>query len=153
MPRGSDMIAATAIKPIRTVADYRHALGLIDEIVLMDAAERDHDTLDVLAVLVHQYEEEHYPVDPPDPIDAILFRLDQQGLTRADLARFLGSRARVSEVLSRKRPLSVAMMRSLHQELGVPADILLRGAQLKASRRHVRPSKHASKRRRQTSVG
>jgi HTH-type transcriptional regulator/antitoxin HigA len=80
----------------------------------------------VLATLVDAYEAEHHPIDPPDPIEAIKFRMEQQGLTRKDLERLLGTRTRVSEVLNRKRNLSIAMIRRLHAELGISAEVLIR---------------------------
>jgi HTH-type transcriptional regulator/antitoxin HigA len=84
------------------------------------------DRLDILATLVDAYEARVLPMDPPDPIAAILFRMEQQGLSRKDLEPFIGSRARVSEVLNRKRGLSLDMVRRLHAGLGIPADILIR---------------------------
>jgi HTH-type transcriptional regulator/antitoxin HigA len=83
----------------------------------------------VLATLIDAYEAERDPVDPPDPIEAIRFRMEQQGLTRKDLEAILGTRTRVSEVLNRKRGLSIAMIRRLHAELGIPAEVLIRPAQ------------------------
>jgi HTH-type transcriptional regulator / antitoxin HigA len=84
------------------------------------------DRLDVLATLIEAYEAEHHPMDPPDPIEAIKFRMEQQGLTRKDLERLLGTRTRLSEVLNRKRSLSIAMIRRLHEELGISAEVLIR---------------------------
>ena len=84
------------------------------------------DRLDVLATLSEAYEAEHHSMDPPDPIEAIKFRMEQQGLTRKDLERLLGTRTRVSEVLNRKRSLSIAMIRRLHEELGISAEVLIR---------------------------
>ncbi len=84
------------------------------------------DRLDVLATLIEAYEAEHYPMDPPDPIEAIKFRMEQQALTRKDLEKILGTRTRVSEVLNRKRGLSINMIRALHQKLGISADVLIR---------------------------
>ena len=84
------------------------------------------DRLDVLATLIDAYEARHHPIDPPDPIEAIRFRMEQQGLTRRDLEPLIGSRARVTEVLNRKRSLSIAMIRRLHTELGISADVLIR---------------------------
>jgi HTH-type transcriptional regulator/antitoxin HigA len=114
------------LKPIRTKAAYRKALKEIS--LLLDAPPGSHeaDILEVLSILVEAYEEEHHPVDPPDPIEAIKFRLEQQGLTRRNLEPYIGSRARVSEVLNRKRPLSVEMIRQLHKGLGIPAEVLIR---------------------------
>jgi HTH-type transcriptional regulator/antitoxin HigA len=82
--------------------------------------------MDILATLIDAYESEHYPMDPPDPIEAIKFRMEQQGLTRKDLEKVLGTRMRVSEVLNRKRGLSINMIRRLHEKLGISADVLIR---------------------------
>jgi HTH-type transcriptional regulator/antitoxin HigA len=114
------------IKPIKTRMDYDAALSEIER--LMDAAPGTPagDRLDVLATLVQAYEDEHWPMEPPDPIDAILFRMEQQGLTRRDLEPYIGGRGHVSEVLNRKRPLTMAMIRRLHAGLGIPAEILIR---------------------------
>ena len=84
------------------------------------------DRLDVLATLVDAYEAEHYPMDPPDPVEAIKFRMEQQGLTRRDLEEIIGTRTRIAEVLNRKRGLSIAMIRRLHERLGISADVLIR---------------------------
>ena len=84
------------------------------------------DRLDVLATLIDAYEAEHYPMDPPDPIEAIEFRMEQKGLTRKDLAKILGTRTRVSEVLNRRRNLSIGMIRQLHEKLGISAEVLIR---------------------------
>ncbi len=87
------------------------------------------DRLDVLATLIDAYEAQHDPIDPPDPIAAIRFRMEQQGLTRKDLERILGTRTRVSEVPNRKRGLSIGMIRRLHAELGISAEVLIRPTQ------------------------
>ena len=84
------------------------------------------DRLDVLATLIDAYENEHYPIDPPDPIEAIKFRMEQQGLTRKDLEGILGSRTRIAEVLNRRRGLSINMIRRLHDKLGISAEVLIR---------------------------
>jgi HTH-type transcriptional regulator/antitoxin HigA len=84
------------------------------------------DRLDVLATLIDAYEAQHEPMDRPDPIEAIQFRMEQQGLTRKDLEPLLGTRTRVSEVLNRKRALSIGMIRRLHAKLGIAADVLIR---------------------------
>jgi HTH-type transcriptional regulator/antitoxin HigA len=114
------------LRPIRTKADYKAALKTIS--TLLDAPEgsKEAGMLEVLSVLVEAYEEDHHPIAPPDPIEAIKFRMEQNGLTRRDLEPYLGSRARVSEVLNRKRPLSVEMIRRLNAGLGIPAEILIR---------------------------
>jgi HTH-type transcriptional regulator/antitoxin HigA len=91
------------------------------------------DRLDVLATLIDAYEARHYPMDPPDPIEAIQFRMEQLGLTRKDLEPLIGTRARVAEVMNRKRSLSIDMIRSLHQHLGISADVLIRPARENAA--------------------
>jgi HTH-type transcriptional regulator / antitoxin HigA len=113
------------IRPIRTKRDYERALRRIE--ALMDAApgSDEGDELEVLATLVDVYEEKHFPVSAADPVEAILFRMDQQGLERKDLEPFIGSRHRVSEVLNRKRGLSLDMIRRLHAGLGIPLQVLV----------------------------
>ena len=116
------------IKPIRTEADNRAALAEISKLMARDPAMGTPvgDRLDVLVTLVQAYEARHYPLDAPDPIAAIKFRMDQQGLTPRDLEPMIGSRARVSEVLGGKRALSMAMVWRLHKGLGIPAQCLIR---------------------------
>jgi HTH-type transcriptional regulator / antitoxin HigA len=114
------------IRPIRTEADYEASLSEMERLWGAGLGTPEGDRLDVLATLVDAYETAHFPIDPPDPIDAITFRMEQQGLTRQDLEPMIGSRARVTEVLNRKRSLSIAMIRRLHEQLGIPADILIR---------------------------
>lgn len=116
----------TELKPIRSEADHEAALAEIERLWGAKAETPEGDRLDILATLIDAYEAEHHPIDPPDPIEAIRFRMEQQGLTRDDLERVLGSRVRVSEVLNRKRGLSIAMIRRLHEALGIPADVLIR---------------------------
>lgn len=113
------------IKPIRTEADYQAALARIDE--LMDAApgSREGEELNILADLVELYETRHVPMGYPSPIAAIEFRMDQAGLSPRDLVPFIGSRAKVSEVLSGKLTLTMPMARALHEHLGIPAEVLL----------------------------
>ena len=113
------------IKPIKTDADYQAALEEIEK--LFDAAPDtpEGDRLEVLVTLVEAFEEKHYSILKPDPIEAILYYMESRGLTRRDLQSFIGSRARVSEVLNRKRPLTMQMIRNLHKGLGIPAEILI----------------------------
>jgi HTH-type transcriptional regulator / antitoxin HigA len=115
----------STIRAIRTEADYQAALARID--ALMDAAfgTPDGDELDVLTDLVELYEARHVPMGYPSPVEAIRFRMEQGGLSPRDLVPFLGSRAKVSEILSGKRPLTMQMARALHANLGIPADVLL----------------------------
>jgi HTH-type transcriptional regulator/antitoxin HigA len=117
------------IRPIKTDADYRSALRRIDE--LMDAtADSDQGAeLDVIATLVDAYENARFPIEAPNPVDAILFRVEQLGLTRKDLEPYLGSRSRVSEVLNRKRELSLGQIRKLHAGLSIPYESLLGDAE------------------------
>lgn len=117
---------ATEVKPIRTEADYERAMREVKRLWGAKLGTPDGDRLDVLATLIDAYESEHFPIDPPDPIEAIRFRMEQHGLTRKDLEPMIGSRTRVSEVLSRKRNLSIAMIRRLHEGLGIAADVLIR---------------------------
>ena len=114
-----------AIKPIRTEEDLERALARIDEIFDAEAGTPESDELDLLSDLVELYESKKVPMGYPDPIAAIEFRMDQAGLSQRDLIPFIGSRAKVSEVLSGKRAITMSMARALHQHLGIPADVLL----------------------------
>jgi HTH-type transcriptional regulator / antitoxin HigA len=124
---------ATEIKPIRTKRDYEAALREIERLWGAKAGTAEGDRLDVLATLVDAYEAEHYPMDPPDPIEAIKFRMEQQGLTRRDLEEMIGTRTRIAEVLNRKRGLSIAMIRRLHERLGISAEVLIRPSRKRAA--------------------
>ena len=114
------------IRPIRTKADYRRTLKEIER--LMDAAPKSQkgERLDVLVTLVEAYERKHFPLDLPDPVEAIRFRMEQMGLSPKDLEPIIGRRNRVYEVLNRKRPLTMKMAWRLHRELGIPAECLIR---------------------------
>lgn len=114
------------IKPIRTKADYRAALKAVES--LMDAKARTPrgDRLDVLVTLIEGYERQHFPMDLPDAVEAIKFRMEQQGLTPKDLEPLIGRSNRVYEVLSRRRGLTLAMIQKLHAGLGIPAESLLK---------------------------
>jgi HTH-type transcriptional regulator/antitoxin HigA len=114
------------LRPIRTQADYELALKQAEQLWGAQTGTPEGDRLDVLATLIDAYEAKAFPIDPPDPIEALQFRMESLGLTRRDLEPILGTRNRVSEVLNRKRPLSLAMIRRLHEALGIPADILIR---------------------------
>jgi HTH-type transcriptional regulator/antitoxin HigA len=121
-----------AIKPIRTEADYERALGDIE--ALMDArpGTSEGDELEVLATLVEAYEAEHHAIEAPDPIALVEFVMEQRGLERSDLEPMIGTRGRVSEILSRKRPLTLSMIRRLHEGLSLPTDVLVRDYALRA---------------------
>lgn len=121
------------IRPIRTEDDYRQALAEAAGVMNAAAGTRDGDRLDVLATLIEAYEASRYPVDAPDPISAILFMMEQKGLTRRDLEPAIGGRGRVSEVLNRKRALTLPMIRALSDLLQLPADVLVREYPLSAA--------------------
>jgi HTH-type transcriptional regulator/antitoxin HigA len=121
------------IKPIRTKRDYEAALKDVERLWGAKGGTRDGDRLDVLATLIDAYESEHYPFDPPDPIEAIKFRMEQQGLTRRDLEAIVGTRTRIAEILNRKRGLSIAMIRRLHERLGISAEVLIRPSRKNAA--------------------
>ena len=110
---------------IKTRQEYRAALQRAEELMDARPGTAEGDELELLAALIELYEEKHAPVPPPDPIEAIRFRMEQEGLRPQDLVPLLGSRSRLSEVLNGRRPLTLAMIRRLHQGLGVPADVLL----------------------------
>jgi HTH-type transcriptional regulator/antitoxin HigA len=115
----------TEMKPIRSEADYDAALAEVAALWGAPGNTPEGDRLDVLATLIDVYEARHYPIDPPDPIEAIKFRMEQQGLTRKDLEDIIGTRTRIAEVLNRKRSLSIGMIRRLHDRLGISAEILI----------------------------
>ena len=117
---------AVEIKPIRSRTNYEAALAEVEKLWGAKLGTREGDRLDVLATLVDAYEAAHYPLDPPDPVEAIKFRMEQQGLSRKDLETIIGSRARIAEILARKRSLSIAMIRRLNEKLGIPAEILIK---------------------------
>jgi HTH-type transcriptional regulator/antitoxin HigA len=114
------------VKPIRTRKDYDAALKEVERLWGAKLGTPEGDRLDVLATLIDAYEAVQFPIDPPDPIEAIKFRMEQQGLTRKDLEPLIGTRTRVAEVLNRRRNLSIGMIRRLHQRLGISAEVLIR---------------------------
>jgi HTH-type transcriptional regulator/antitoxin HigA len=116
-------------KLIKTASDYEAALVRVEKLMDARPGTPQGDELEVLSLLVHDYEERAFPIDKPDPVAAIRFRMAQQGMTNKDLVPFLGSRSRVSEVLSGRRGLSLKMIRALASGLRIPADVLLGGIQ------------------------
>ena len=114
------------IKPIKTEADHAAALGEIERRWGADGGPREGDRREVLTTLVEAYEQAHFPIDAPDPIEAIKFRLEQQGADKKMLIGVIGNRTRVYEVLRRDRPLSLSMIRRLNQTLNIPAEVLIR---------------------------
>lgn len=113
------------IRPIKTEQDYKTSILRIE---VLWGAKKDTtkgDELDLLVTLVESYEMKHYPIAPPDPVDAILFRMEQMGMTKADMVQYIGSQSRVSEILNRRRKLTLGMIKSLYKGLKIPAEILL----------------------------
>ena len=116
---------AMDIRPIKTEEDYEWALVEIEKLLDAELDTPDSDRLDVLVTLVEVYEDEHYSIPLPDPIEMIQYYMESRGLTRRDLEPYIGTRARVSEILNKKRPLTLNMIRKLHTGLGISGDVLL----------------------------
>ena len=121
------------IKPIKTENDYLNALHEIEKLIDAKKDTPEGDRLDIIVTLVEAYEENNYQILPPDPVEAIIHQMESQGLSRKDLEPLIGSRARVSEILNRKRSLSLNMIRKLQKGLGISAEILVKPYPLKAS--------------------
>jgi HTH-type transcriptional regulator/antitoxin HigA len=113
------------IRPIRNQRDHARALREVEGLWGARPGTPEADKLEILVTLLDAYETRHHPIDPPDPVDAILFRMEQLGLTRSDLVGVVGSRARVSEILNRRRPLTITMILRLRDKLGISADTLI----------------------------
>jgi HTH-type transcriptional regulator / antitoxin HigA len=126
------------IHPIRTEADHDLAVARIAELIRAMPDTTEGEELDILATLVDAYEAKHHAIDAPDPITSIQFRMEQQGLTRKDLEPLIGSRARVSEVMTGRRSLTLAMIRRVRNKLGISADLLI-GDPQKTRRKRLRP--------------
>ena len=116
------------IRPIRTKEDYLSALEETRQLFNADENTREGDKLDILLTLIEAYERENFHIPTPDPVEAIQYYMESRGLTRKKLSKLLGTESRVSEVLSRKRGLNLRMIRNLHKELGIPADLLINEA-------------------------
>ena len=113
------------IRPIKTEQDYNSAIKRIEELWGAKKDTLNGDELDLLVTLVESYEMKHFPIAPPDPVDAIKFRMEQMGMSKEDMVKYLGSQSRVSEILNRKRKLTLKMVKSLYKGLKIPAEILL----------------------------
>jgi len=113
------------IKAIKTEEDYNQALKRLEEIFHAPVNSKEGDEADILSILIEKYEEENYPIEAPDPIAAILYRMEQMELTKKDLAEILGYKSRVSEIFSKKRKLNIQMIRNLHNKLNIPYESLL----------------------------
>ena len=118
-------ISAIEIKAIKTEKEYKQAMKAIDSLWDCEPNSKDADILEVLSILVEEYEKKHYPIEEPDPIEFIKYRMEQTNLSRKDLAKCLGGENRVSEILNRKRPLTLKMIKSLYHNLQIPAETLL----------------------------
>lgn len=113
------------IKPIKTTNDYNQALKRLESIFDAKNGTSESDELEVLGILIDEYEKEQFPIGLPDPIEAIKFRMEQMGYSQNDLATIVGLKSRASEILNRKRKLSLEMIRKLHEELNIPTDVLI----------------------------
>ena len=126
------------IQPIKNEKDYDNALAEVEKLWGADEGTEDGDKLDILLVLVDDYENKHQPISPPAPIKAIKFRMDQMNLTRKDLEPYIGSRGRVSEIFNQRRELSLKMIRSLHYNLSIPLEVTVHSP----SKIEVKKTKH-----------
>lgn len=124
------------IIPIKTEKDYKVALKEIERLFNAKPNTPNGDKLDIWTTLVHSYEEEHYPIDFPDAVEALRYWMESRGLERKDLQEYIGSRARISEILNRKRELTLGMIRKLHEQLHIPAELLIK----KSNPRHNKNS-------------
>ena len=134
-------------KILKTEEEYESALEIVSELMDANPGSPEEDSLDLWSLLVEKYEDEHYPIDPPDPIEAIKFRMDQMGWRQKDLAQFFpGDKTKVSDVLHRRRTLSLKMIRALNQHLGIPTDVLVREVSLARKAPKGRPAKKVTAR-------
>ena len=113
------------VKPIRTKEDYEHTMKIIESLLDCPPLSKDAGILEVLSILADEYENKHFPIEAPDPIEAIKYRMEQLNLSQKDLAKYLGGENRVSEILNRKRPLTLKMIKALYLNLHIPAEVLL----------------------------
>ena len=113
------------IKPIKTKKDYEWALERLEDIFDAKSGTPKGDELELLSILIENYEREHYPIELPDPIEAIKFRMEQMGYEQKDLAKVLGQESRASEILNKKRKLSLGMIRQLYERMNIPANVLI----------------------------
>ncbi|MEN9570041.1 MAG: hypothetical protein RL172_1272 [Bacteroidota bacterium] len=113
------------IKPIKTKKDYEQAMLRLENIFDSKKGTPKGDELEILSLLIEKYEDEKFPIDLPDPVEAIKFRMEQLGMTQTDLANIVGQKSRASEILSRKRKLSLEMIRQLHQQWRIPTEVLV----------------------------
>ena len=121
------------IKPIKTKKDYQNALERLEKIFDAKKGSTEGDELEVLSILIEKYEDEHFPIGFPDPIEAIKFRMEQLGYNQTDLAKVVGLKSRASEILSKKRKLTLDMIRLIHDNLKIPTEVLIQTYKLKPS--------------------
>ena len=121
------------IKPIHSDKDYQYALSRIEELFDAKAGSEEGDELEILGIMIDEYENKHFPIESPTPLEAIKFRMDQLGWNQSDLSKLFGSKSRASEILSGKRSLSLKQMKLVHKELKIPAEILLQDNELVTS--------------------
>lgn len=126
------------IKPIKTEKDYNAALKEVEKLFGAAPGTLEGDQLEILSTLIEAYEDAHYDIPSPDPIEAINYFMESRGMTRTDIEQYIGSRARVSEILNRRRPLTLPMIQRLHTGLGIPADVLVKPYKVDSSRRPTR---------------
>ena len=128
------------LKPIHSEAEYQQALAEIEQLFAAEAGSAEGERLDLLAMLVAAYEKSRYDLPKPDPVEAILYCMESRGLSRKDLEPFIGTRARVAEIINRQRPLSLSMIQKLHSGLGIAAEVLIQPYTVAASRANRRPT-------------
>lgn len=115
----------SSLKPVKGKEQYKEYLAIIDSLIDCQEDSLEEEVLELVSILVESYETKHFPIEAPDPIEAIKIRMEEEGLKKKDLAQYFGSASRVSEVLNRKRPLTLDMMRKIHRGLGISAHTLL----------------------------
>lgn len=131
------------IKPIKSEEDYQVALVEVERLFDAKVGTPEGDKLDVLTTLIEAYEEIHYTIPQPDPVEAIIYHMESRGLSRRDLEPYIGTRARVAEIINRKRPLSLNMIQKLYMGLGIPAEALIQPYKVAASNAVKNPVKEA----------
>ena len=115
----------SALKPIKDRIQYKDYLKIIDQVIDCEEDSKEEETLELVSILVEDYETKHFPIESPDPIEAIEIKMEEEGLKKKDLAIYFGSASRVSEVMNRKRPLTLDMIRKIHQGMGISVKTLL----------------------------
>ncbi|MGR0481997.1 MAG: helix-turn-helix domain-containing protein [Candidatus Electronema sp. V4] len=132
------------LKPIRSEAEYQQALAEIEQLFAAEAGTAEGERLDLLTMLVAAYEKSFYDLPKPDPVEAILYCMESRGLSRKDLEPFIGTRARVAEIINRQRPLSLSMIQKLHSGLGIAAEVLIQPYKVAAAKGKKPPRQAAA---------